>query len=77
MSKPKLTPWLSGNPVHVGEYNASTCQDENAKRWWNGRWWSTYYFDNDPQERKNFKASIPSAEYSEIDYRGLAEKPHD
>jgi hypothetical protein len=79
MSKPKLTPWLSGNPVHVGEYIASSTRFECHLRWWNGKFWSDIYYKLDSQSTKNYfagkKAKLPKA--AKIEYKGLAENPHD
>lgn len=33
--------WKSGNPPHIGWWNASRCEDWNAWRWWNGEYWSS------------------------------------
>lgn len=34
--------WNSGPPPHVGWWNASIAQDENAWRWWDGVQWSDW-----------------------------------
>lgn len=32
--------WKSGPPPHIGWWNASTREDKNFWRWWNGETWS-------------------------------------
>lgn len=39
--------WRSGPPPEVGWWPASTSQNPELLRWWNGKFWSDYAVDGD------------------------------
>ena len=39
--------WRNGPPPSIGWWPASTFQDEQSIRWWDGRYWSFYAYPED------------------------------
>ena len=50
--------WHKGPPPHVGWWNASTDDNENVWRWWNGEYWSQA-----SNERRPAEAAVGRAKY--------------
>jgi hypothetical protein len=78
--QPEMTPWTNTAaqaPTIIGEYNASKCRCEQARRWWDGEMWSLAYYKDDPETLQNARArtKIGAKAIARIDWRGLAEDP--
>jgi hypothetical protein len=74
-----LTPWKSGKPPCVGEWNTKIegyPSKFEERRWWNGKCWSFLYHYSDPECVKE-KMRTHESEWpdSSIYWRGLAKEP--
>lgn len=45
-----MTKWHKGPPPSIGWWPASYSRLASDLRWWNGRWWSSLLFEDDPVE---------------------------
>jgi hypothetical protein len=77
MSTTKLIEWAAGPPPCVGWWNASSRNDEFARRWWNGRAWSAACWVGDSAHTMQCaKLKIAKRETQLlIRWRGLARDP--
>lgn len=65
------TPWRKGPPPIKGWWNASTERNPEARRWWNGRWWSTVvYLGTSDEATARAKRTPAQIDSSGIEYRG-------
>ncbi len=71
-----MTPWMSGSPPCIGEWNASSHHIKASRRWWNGKWWSMAYYATDADEVKQ-ESRLRRSDYKVegIKWRGLIEQP--
>jgi hypothetical protein len=53
--------WNKGAPPHVGWWNASNCQADNAWRWWDGKRWGrvTYAFNSGAKAKAQAMRQAP------------------
>jgi hypothetical protein len=74
----KLTGWIGGKPMLVGEYETCTVARPQCiqKRWWNGQVWSAGYEDFfSDNHRMHARSSPMPIRYNElIRYRGFTTK---
>lgn len=53
--------WHKGPPPEIGWWPASLVQDEQAIRWWNGKFWSVAAFPEDSAKKAATYAAKKSA----------------
>lgn len=78
-AEPALTEWNNKTPPPmIGEWNASNGRNPAVRRWWNGTRWSLAYEPTDRETAiRRARRTFTSNSFSDIWWRGLAEKPAD
>lgn len=69
-----MTEWSSRPPPSVGWWNASTEQNADARRWWNGSYWSVPVYVGDPEERAERAKNARAESQVGIKWRGLTKQ---
>lgn len=65
------TPWRKGPPPCKGWWNASTERNPEARRWWNGSWWSMVVYLGTPDTATARAKRLPAQiDLSGIEWRG-------
>lgn len=60
--------WHTGNPPHVGWWNASIFRAGGAWRWWNGKHWSLVVYDNFDLEYAARRATLKNTDKKAIEW---------